>query len=168
MTRRVLGLRNVRLGNAARSTFGGLPGAFWWIWLGTLVNRIGGFVLPVLAFYITGVLHDSAALAGAVTALFGVGGAISGVVGGVLTDRIGRKPTLVGSLLANAATIVALGYARSPWALGLCTLGVGLAANAFRPAQSAMIADLVPAVDRVRAYALAFWAINLGFAEPGL
>ena len=69
---------------------GGLPRAFWWLWLGTLVNRMGGFVLPFFAFYITGPLHRSAALAGAVTALFGVGAAISGVVGGVLTDRIGR------------------------------------------------------------------------------
>ncbi|MGH6653803.1 MAG: MDR family MFS transporter [Actinocrinis sp.] len=154
----------VRLRAAARSTYGGLPSAFWWIWLGTLVNRMGGFVLPFFAFYITGPLHRSAALAGAVTAVFGVGAAISGVVGGVLTDRIGRKPTLVGSLLANAVTIIALGYAKSPWLLALGALAVGLATNAFRPAQSAMIADLVPAADRVRAYALNFWAINLGFS----
>ena len=153
-----------RLSGAARSTYGGLPGAFWWIWLGTLVNRLGGFVLPFFAFYITGPLHRSAALAGAVSALFGVGAAISGVVGGVLADRVGRKPTLVCSLLANAVTIVALGYARSPWLLAVGALAVGLATNAFRPAQSAMIADLVPAEDRVRAYALTFWAINLGFS----
>lgn len=155
----------VRLRSAASSTFGCLPGAFWWIWLGILVNRMGGFVLPFLAFYVTGPLHRSAALAGAVTALFGVGAATSSVIGGVLADRVGRKPTLVGSLFANAATIVALGYARSPWLLGLGALAVGLAANASRPAQSAMIADLVPAgADRVRAFALAFWAVNIGFA----
>ncbi len=158
------GWRVVRLRGAARSTFGGLPAAFWWIWLATLVNRIGGFVLPFFAFYVTGPLHRSAALAGLVTALFGVGSAVSGVVGGVLTDRIGRKQTLVGSQIANAVTIAALGYARSPWALALGAFAVGLATSASRPAQSAMIADLVPAGDRVRAYALNFWAINLGFS----
>ncbi len=154
----------LRLRAAARSTYGGLPGAFWWIWLGSLVNRMGGFVLPFFAFYITGPLHRPAAFAGVVTAVFGVGAAVSGIVGGVLTDRVGRKPTLVGSLLANAVTIVALGYARSPWLLALGALAVGLATNAFRPALSAMIADLVPGSDRVRAYALNFWAINLGFS----
>jgi len=154
----------IRLRSAAESTFGGLPGAFWWLWIGTLVNRIGGFVLPFFAFYVTGPLHRSAALAGAVAALFGAGAAVSGVVGGVLADRIGRKPTLVGSQLANAVTIVVLGYARSPWALALGALMVGLATNAFRPAQNAMIADMVPVGDRVRAYALNFWAINLGFS----
>jgi MFS family permease len=157
-------LRVVRLRGAARSTFGGLPAAFWWLWIGTLVNRLGGFVLPFLAFYITGPLHRSAAFAGAVAALFGVGAAISGVVGGVLADRVGRKVTLVGSQLANAATIVVLGYARSSWALAAGALAVGLATSAFRPAQNAMIADMVPAGDRVRGYALNFWAINLGFS----
>ncbi|HEU5354632.1 MAG TPA: MFS transporter [Actinocrinis sp.] len=154
----------VRLRSAAESTFGGLPRAFWWLWIATLVNRLGGFVLPFFAFYITGPLHRSAVFAGAVTALFGAGAAVSGVVGGVLTDRIGRKPTLVGSQLANAATILVLGYARSTWALAFGALAVGLATSAFRPAQNAMIADMVPAGDRVRAYALNFWAINLGFS----
>ncbi|HEU5427515.1 MAG TPA: MFS transporter [Actinocrinis sp.] len=154
----------VRLRSTAESTFGGLPGAFWWLWVATLVNRLGGFVLPFFAFYITGPLHRSAVFAGAVAALFGVGAAVSGVVGGVLTDRIGRKPTLIGSQLANAATIVVLGYARSTWALAFGALAVGLATSAFRPAQNAMIADMVPAADRVRAYALNFWAINLGFS----
>jgi len=154
----------VRLRLAARSTYGGLPTAFWWLWLGTLVNRLGGFVVPFLAFYLTGPMHRSAAFAGAVAALIGVGAAVSGIVGGVLTDRIGRKPTLIGSLAANAATIAALGFARSPWLLAAGALAVGLASNAYRPAVSAMIADLVPPEDRVRAYALNFWAINLGFA----
>lgn len=153
-----------RLSLAARSTFGSLPTAFWWLWLGTLVNRLGGFVVPFLAFYLTGPMHRSAAFAGAVAALIGAGSAVSGIVGGVLTDRVGRKPTLIGSLAGNAAAIAALGYARSPWLLAAGALAVGLTGNAYRPAVSAMIADLVPAADRVRAYALNFWAINLGFA----
>ena len=153
-----------RVGRAAYSAFGGLPGAFWWIWLGTLVNRLGSFVLPLLAFYLTGPLHRSAAFAGVVAALYGVGASVSGVVGGVLADRVGRKPTLVASLTANAASIIALGYARSPLWLCLGALTVGLATNAFRPATSAMIADIVPDAQRVRAYGLNYWAINIGFS----
>lgn len=153
---------------AVRSAFGGLPGAFWWIWVGTFVNRMGSFVLPLLAFYLTGPMHRSAAFAGLVAALYGVGASVSGVVGGVAADRIGRKPTLVVSLTANAASIIALGYARSPLWLCLGALTVGLVTNAFRPAVSAMIADIVPAEQRVRAYGLNYWAINLGFAIASL
>ncbi len=157
-----------RTRRAAGTAFGGLPGAFWWIWLGTLVNRIGSFVLPLLAFYLTGPMHRSAAFAGLVAALYGVGASVSGVVGGVLADRIGRKPTLVASLGANAVSIVALGYARSSLWLCLGALTVGLVTNAFRPAMSAMIADIVPAAQRVRAYGLNYWAINIGFAIASL
>lgn len=149
---------------AAKSTFGGLPTAFWWVWLGTLVNRMGAFVLPFLAFYITGPLHRSAALAGLVAALFGLGSCVSGIIGGILTDRVGRKPTMIVSMVANAASIAALGYAHSPVMLGAGALVVGLGGNAYRPAVSAMIADVVPDKDRVRAYSLNFWAVNLGFA----
>ena len=149
---------------AAGTTYRGLPQAFWWLWLSTLVNRLGSLVLPLFAFYLTGPLHRSAAFAGMVGAVFGVGAASASLFGGVLADRLGRKPTLVGSLLANAATMTALGFARSPAALVVCALAVGTANSAFRPAMSAMIADLVPAADRTRAYALNFWAINLGFA----
>ncbi|HEV2636959.1 MAG TPA: hypothetical protein VGX23_17530 [Actinocrinis sp.] len=35
-------------GRTARSTFGGLPSAFWWVWLGTLVGWSGASVLGPL------------------------------------------------------------------------------------------------------------------------
>ena len=154
----------VSLGRA----FGGLPRAFWWLWVGSLVNRMGSFVLPLFAFYLTGPMHRTAAFAGLVAALYGLGATVSGLLGGVLADRVGRKPTLVASLSANAASILALGYARSPLWLCLGSLIVGLATNAFRPALSAMIADIVPIEQRVRAFGLNFWAVNLGFSIASL
>jgi MFS family permease len=160
--RPVSALRRMRA--AAGSTYRGLPQAFWWLWLSTLVNRLGSLVLPLFAFYLTGPMHRTAAFAGLIGAVFGFGAASASLLGGVLADRLGRKPTLVGSLLANAASMTALGFARSPAALALCALAVGTSNAAFRPALSAMIADMVPAADRTRAYALNFWAINLGFA----
>lgn len=30
-----------------------LPPAYWTVWVGTLINRTGGFVVPLLAFYLT-------------------------------------------------------------------------------------------------------------------
>ena len=31
-----------------------LPPAYWLLWLGTLINRLGGFVIPFLTLYLTG------------------------------------------------------------------------------------------------------------------
>jgi MFS family permease len=153
-----------RVRRAAGTSFGGLPATFWWVWLGTLVNRMGGFVLPYMAFYLTGPLHRSAAFAGVVAAVYGLGASVSSVIGGVLADRLGRRPTILASQLANAATIVALGYARSATAIVVMAALVGLASNAMRPATSALVADIVPPDDRTRAYSLNFWAINLGYS----
>ena len=153
-----------RARSSAAATFGGLPGGFWWLWIGQVVNRVGTFVMPLLAYYVSDELHGSAVLAGGVVSAVGIGSLASGPFGGVLADRLGHKPTLVGALTATAVGLVALAYARSPWALLLEALAVGLVSNATRPAFNALIADVVPAPDRIRAYALNFWAINIGFS----
>jgi MFS family permease len=44
------------------------------------------------------------------------------------------------------------------------TLLLGVFTEAVRPAFAAMMVDVVPDQDRVRAYSLNYWAINLGFA----
>jgi MFS family permease len=143
---------------------GGLPRAFWWLWTGTLVNRTGAFVLPFMAYYLTESLGHSAAFAGFVASVNAIGAAISAVVGGVLADRVGRRPTLLGAQVGSAATLVALGLVHTAPLIAVLSFLVGLANNASRPATSALIADLVRPEDRTRAYALNFWAINLGFA----
>ncbi len=45
---------------------------------------------------------------------------------------------------------------------------VGMASNASRPAVQAMMACIVLAEDRVRAFSLNYWAINLGFAVSSM
>ena len=32
----------------------GLPRTYWILWTGALINRLGGFVMPLLALYLTG------------------------------------------------------------------------------------------------------------------
>src|SRR2546430_8004168 len=49
-----------------------LPRAFWTLWVGTLVNRAGGFVVPFLAIYLTQRRSLPVAEAGAIVSLFGL------------------------------------------------------------------------------------------------
>ncbi|MFF8413069.1 MDR family MFS transporter [Streptomyces omiyaensis] len=146
------------------ATFGGLPSGFWWLWTAQLINRACGFVMPLLAFYITEELDRSAAFAGTVVAGIGVGSLVAGPFGGALGDRFGHKPTLVGALGATSVSMIALAYARSPWALLVGAFVVGVTNNATRPAHNALIADVIPGKDQVRAYSLNFWAINVGYS----
>ncbi|WP_237282191.1 MDR family MFS transporter [Streptomyces rubrolavendulae] len=142
----------------------GLPGGFWWLWLSTLVNRTGAFVLTFLSLFLTQELGFSGWYAGLVVALHGLGGIAGSPLGGMLSDRWGRRPTMVTGHLAAAAGAASLAVVTSPWAVAAVVLLMGVAMQSVRPAIGATIADQVPEHDRRRAYALNYWALNLGFA----
>jgi MFS family permease len=150
------------------SRIGGLPGPFWALWSGTLVNRLGAFVLPFLALFLTQARGYTVGEAGLVLTAMGFGSAISQPIGGMLADRIGRRHTMAGGLAAAAAALVTLGAAHGLPALCLTAFAFGATADIYRPASSAAIADLVAAELRPRAFALVFWALNLGFAVSTL
>ncbi|MEU1352270.1 MDR family MFS transporter [Streptomyces sp. NPDC005775] len=152
------------LGRATRETVSGLPREFWWLWTSTLVNRLGAFVATFMALYLTLDRGYSASYAGLVAALHGLGGVVSSLGAGVMTDRFGRRPTMLVAQLSTAVSVAVLGFMVHPAAIAAVAFVVGMASNASRPAVQAMIADIVPAKDRVRAFSLNYWAINLGFA----
>jgi MFS family permease len=153
-----------RVFRAAQQAVGGLPRPFWVLWTGTLINRLGMFIEPFIALYLSSARHLPLAQVGAVLASYGAGSVFSQLIGGTLTDRIGRRATLTAGMLANAAALLGLGYAHGLAMLTVASIGVGLTIDMYRPAVAALVADLVPAADRARAYGLVFWAVNLGFS----
>jgi MFS family permease len=155
----VAGLRK-----AAHETVAGLPREFWWLWTSTLVNRLGAFVATFMALYLTLDRGYSASYAGLVASLHGLGGVVSSLGAGVMTDRLGRRPTMLVAQLSTAVSVAVLGFMVHPVAIAGVAFVVGMASNASRPAVQAMMADIVRPEDRVRAFSLNYWAINLGFA----
>ena len=141
-----------------------LPRAFWALWVCQLVNRLGSFVQPFLVLYLTQDRHLSAGTAGAVVAAVGAGSVISQLVGGWIADRFGRRRTMLIGFLGTAAALILLGSVRSMAMIWLAAFVVGLLGDMFRPAVQATVADLLQPKERVRAYGLLFWAINLGFS----
>ncbi|MEW5941704.1 MAG: MFS transporter [Chloroflexota bacterium] len=141
-----------------------LPRAYWFLFLGTFVNRLGGFVLPFLTFYLTSERGVSASLAALVVSTYGAGSFVSQLTGGELTDRLGRRPVMLISFLAAPIAMVALGFARDLAVISAVSFFLGFLTEMYRPAVSAAVADLVPTEDRTRAYGYIYWAINLGFA----
>ncbi len=149
---------------AVTESVSGLPGAFWWLWTSTLINRLGAFVATFMALYLTLDRGYSASYAGLVAALHGLGGVVSSLGAGVMTDRLGRRPTLLIAQASTALSVAVLGFMEHPVAIAGVAFLVGMASNASRPAVQAMMADIVRPEDRVRAFSLNYWAINLGFA----
>lgn len=140
------------------------PRAFWWVWWGTLINRLGGFVVPLLTIYMTTVRGESVSAAGAVVSCFGAGQIVASLVGGQLTDRVGRRATMLMSMFGGAAAMILLGQARSVTEISVMVAAVGFVGELYRPAVAAFIADVIPPDQRLHAYGLLYWAVNVGFA----
>ncbi|WUJ70702.1 MFS transporter [Kribbella soli] len=151
----------VAIDNAAPTA---LPRAFWALWVCQLVNRLGSFVQPFLVLYLTHDRHLSAGTAGAVAAGVGAGSVCAQLVGGWLADRVGRRVTMLICFFGTGAALILLGSARSMALVWATAFLVGLLSDLFRPAVQATVADLLQPTERVRAYGLLFWAINLGFS----
>ncbi|MFI6987385.1 MDR family MFS transporter [Nonomuraea wenchangensis] len=147
-----------------RAQVGGLPRPFWALWGGTLVNRLGTMVMPFTGVYLTQSRGLSVTAAGLVMGVFGVGSLLSQPLAGMLTDRIGRRATLSGGMLATGAAMLALGYSVSLPAVLASMLVLGVVVDLYRPASNALVADLVAPAERPRAYGLLFWGINLGYS----
>ncbi|MCY1074023.1 MDR family MFS transporter [Archangium lansingense] len=147
-----------------RATAGGLPGTYWYLWTGTLVNRLGAFVVPFLTLYLTRERGFRVEEAGLVVSLHGTGGVLAGLVGGTLADRIGRRKTLVAGLWLGSAAMLSLGFAQATWHICVSAFMLGLLGDLYRPAVSAAIADVVKPADRTRAYGLLYWVVNVGFS----
>ncbi len=141
-----------------------LPSLVWALAGSQLVSRAGGFVHPFLLLYLTQEQQMTPAAAGAVAAGVGAGTIASQLLGGWLSDRIGRRDTMLVGFLGTALGLIALGAADTPPAIWVAALGVGLVSELFRPASSASVADLPDPRERVRAFGLLFWAANLGYS----
>ena len=140
-----------------------LPPVAWILFFGTFLNKFGSFVVPFLALYLTGKGY-SIAQAGLAIGAYGIGNVLATMVGGHLADHIGRRKTIVFSMLSGAASMLLLSQATSlPFILVLAALA-GLTGEFYRPASSALLTDLVPASNRVTAFSAYRMAINAGWA----
>src|SRR5579884_1949945 len=91
-----------------------LPALFWWLWLGILINSVGAFTLPFLAYFLARSLHLSPAAIGGILAGFGAGSLVAAVTAGGLADRFGRRRVLLAAQLATAAVTAAFAFVRQP------------------------------------------------------
>ncbi|WP_411101518.1 MFS transporter [Streptomyces sp. cmx-4-9] len=149
------------------STFRGLPSTVWTLFAGTVVNRLGHLVTPFLVFLLAdrGVTGTQTAY---VLGALGAGNLLGPVLGGVLADRLGRRPTMLAGLTGAAVAQGALFLAPGVWTMAAAALLLSAASAAVSPAAYALMADSVDAQRRQRAYALFGWGVNIGTAGAGV
>jgi MFS family permease len=146
-----------------RQNLRALPRPAWILFGGTFINRFGTFVMPFLAIYMTRQGY-SPTQAGLAVSAYGGGHMFASMLGGHLADRIGRRHTIALSMFASCGSMLALSQAHTlPSILSLAFV-VGLVGELYRPAATALLGDLVTPEQRVAAFGMYRFAINLGFA----
>jgi MFS family permease len=146
-----------------------LPRAVWLLQLGGLVNSFGnGVVLPFLIIYLHNVRGIPVAVATATAATNSGCALVSGFVAGSLSDRVGPRRVLAGSLLLMTVAISFFPFIHSAWQAFLLNGLLGSGSGSFWPSQSSMLAALAPQERRHAGFALQRVSMNLGVSLGGL
>ncbi|WP_327350380.1 MFS transporter [Streptomyces sp. NBC_01304] len=141
-----------------------LPRAVRLLIVARAVNRLGAFSLSFLTVLITTSFGASSAVAGGVSAAFGLATIPSRLAGGRLADRIGRRRTIVLGLTGCAVAQLGLATAGSLTLVICCAVLLGLVFELYEPPSQAMIADVVAPSEHVHAYGL----LNAALAAAGM
>ncbi len=144
--------------------FAAYPKAFWYLLIGMLINGTATFVLPFETIYLVAARHFPVSQASAIVGVYGIGSCLSALAGGLLADTIGRRPTILIGLLGLAATTFCLAVATDIWLIAILTGSMGFWISWYRPASSAVVADIVPLSSQARANGLIYWSYNIGMA----
>ena len=132
------------------------------------INLVGfGIVIPLLPFY--GLTLDAPPWQVALMfSAYSLGQFVAEPFWGRLSDRIGRKPVLLITILANAAGYLALAFVPNIWLAVAVRLFTGLGAGNISTVQG-YVADVTPPEKRAGRMGLIGAAFGLGFiVGPGL
>ena len=144
-----------------------LSGKFWAyltvVLLFTLGNSTDAFLLLRASQ-----LGVPVALAPVLWAVLNFVKSATGTYGGQLSDRIGRKPLIVGGWLLYAAVYFAFAWAGAPWHAWALFAVYGIFYGMTEGTEKALVADIVPRTRRGAAFGWYNLAIGLGALPASL
>lgn len=120
-----------------------------------------GILVPVIPFLVEP-FDNSALIIGLLTVSFSISQFIAAPILGVMSDRWGRRPVLLISILGAAIAYAAFGLANAIWIFFAARIVDGLTGGNISTAQ-AYIADVSPPKDRAKNFGLIGAAFGAGF-----
>ncbi|MFN2222031.1 MAG: MDR family MFS transporter, partial [Candidatus Promineifilaceae bacterium] len=141
------------------------PRTFWVLTGATFIDQVGGWLLfPFFALYVTEHFGVGMTEVGILFAIFSIANLIGGVIGGALTDKLGRKWMLMFGLIASASSSLLMAVVNDLVVFYGLAVIVGLLTTAGGPAQQAMVADILPEKKQAEGYGLQRVSLNLAAA----
>ncbi|MEV5981318.1 MFS transporter [Streptomyces sp. NPDC052114] len=146
-----------------RAALRALPGPARLLLAGVALNRMGSYVQVFVVLYVTSLGH-TAAQAGLVLTGYGAGSVLGTLLGGTLAERIGNRLAIAGSVIVTGLLTAVLPAAPGYATLLITVTAIGTASQVYRPAASALLAELLPPQRLVVASAAFRLALNVGAA----
>ncbi len=132
------------------------------VFMTVLIDLIGfGIVLPILPLWAER-FGASGLEVGMLTALYSLMQFIFAPFWGRLSDRVGRRPIIIVTLVGSAVSALIIGFAGALWVLFLARALNGISGASYSTAQ-AYVADVTTPEDRARGMGMIGAAFGLGF-----
>jgi MFS family permease len=129
------------------------PSRFWTVVGVMFIDRVGGTMLfPFFSLYITQKFHVGMTQAGVILGFFSIFGMLGSMIGGALTDKLGRRSLILFGLIFSALSTLSLGLVEEFWMLFPLAVLTGLLSDIAHPAHQAMIADILPEKQRAEGF----------------
>jgi MFS family permease len=146
---------------------GGLTKRFWAYLVVVLLFTLGNSTDAFLLLR-ANQLGVPIAMAPILWALLNFVKSATGTYGGGLSDRIGRKPLIVGGWILYSAVYFAFGWATAAWHAWILFAVYGIFYGMTEGTEKALVADIVPARRRGSAFGWYNLAIGLGALPASL
>lgn len=139
-----------------------MPAGFWTIWTTVALDLVGfGIVVPILGRYAER-FGANGFQVGLLFASFSLAQMVFAPVLGRVSDRVGRKPVIIFSLVGTAVGCFVTGAAGALWVLFLGRIIDGASGASVAVAQGA-IADIAPPERRAQLLGMLGAAFGVGF-----
>ena len=139
-----------------------MPAGYWIIWTTVALDLVGfGIVVPILGRYAER-FGASGLQVGLMFASFSVAQMVFAPILGRISDKVGRKPVIVFSLIGTAVGSFVTGAAGALWVLFLGRILDGASGASVAVAQGA-VADIAPPEQRARLMGMLGAAFGVGF-----
>lgn len=142
----------------------GLPKEVYVIFVSRIVNAIGCFVGPFLTLILTKKIGLSSDVAGFYMSAAGLLYMPASIIGGKLSDTLGRRKVIVICDAMAIAIYFICGFVQPSLTMVYLIILAGTCMSAAGPAHDSLMADLTTPENRNGAYALSYMGWNLGFS----
>jgi multidrug resistance protein len=139
-----------------------MPAGYWTIWTTVALDLVGfGIVVPILGRYAER-FGANGLQVGLMFASFSIAQMVFAPILGRISDKVGRKPVIVFSLIGTAVGSIVTGAAGALWVLFLGRILDGASGASVAVAQGA-VADIAPPEQRARLMGMLGAAFGVGF-----